>query len=227
MGEIIFITGTDTGVGKTVFTSLLLSHLRRKNVRALAMKPFCTGTRSDVKLLQSLQPGDLSDEEMNPYFFPEPLAPLVAARNVGQKIILNEVLEKIFSVKTRCETLLIEGVGGLMVPIGENFLLRDLIANLNCNVILVGQDKLGTLNHCLMSIEVMQQIENKLLAVILMERKKTALSSRSNRKILSEFAVSTPVFSIPFLKEKKHLVPGEKSPRKKIEKILASILTRV
>ena len=66
MGRILFVTGTDTGVGKTVFTALLLRHLRTAGVSALAMKPFCTGPRSDVRLLQSLQPGVLGDDEVNP-----------------------------------------------------------------------------------------------------------------------------------------------------------------
>ena len=78
--KIIFITGTDTGVGKTLLTALLLHHLRQTGVHALAMKPFCSGGRADVRLLQSLQRGELSDAEMNPFYFAEPIAPFVAAK---------------------------------------------------------------------------------------------------------------------------------------------------
>ena len=78
-GKILFITGTDTGAGKTVLTALLLAHLRSQGVNALAMKPVCTGPRSDVRLLQSLQRGELSDDEMNPFWYQTPVAPIVAA----------------------------------------------------------------------------------------------------------------------------------------------------
>ena len=113
MGEIVFITGTDTGVGKTVLTALLLQHLRSKNIKALAMKPFCTGDRGDVELLQSLQPGILTDTEANPYFFEPPVAPFVASQQIGQKIELSEVIEKISCVRNKCDVLLVEGATGI------------------------------------------------------------------------------------------------------------------
>src|SRR5579859_7771518 len=90
-GKIIFITGTDTGVGKTVFTSLLLHHLRKSGVYALAMKPFCSGGRGDVWLLRAMQDGELSEEEINPFHFPEPVAPLVSARQHKRRIPLTNV----------------------------------------------------------------------------------------------------------------------------------------
>ncbi|MBT5322527.1 MAG: dethiobiotin synthase, partial [Verrucomicrobiales bacterium] len=64
-----FITGTDTGAGKTILTALLLDHLRAQGENAIAIKPLCTGPRDDVRLLQSLQPGALSDDEMNPFHY--------------------------------------------------------------------------------------------------------------------------------------------------------------
>src|SRR5579859_4085747 len=130
--KIIFITGTDTGVGKTLLTALLLFHLRKKGVRALAMKPFCSGGRGDIHLLQSLQPGELSDDEANPFYFPQPLAPLVAAKK-NHQIRLSDVLARIQKITRKCERLLIEGSGGLLVPLGENFTVADLIAALDCH----------------------------------------------------------------------------------------------
>src|SRR5882672_6525542 len=85
--KILFITGTDTGVGKTLITALLLERLRSRGAHALAIKPFCSGSRQDVALLQSLQPHELSDEVMNPFYFHEPLAPLIAARRAKRKEI--------------------------------------------------------------------------------------------------------------------------------------------
>src|SRR5579862_6832824 len=106
--KIIFITGTDTGVGKTLLTALMLHHLRQAGVHALAMKPFCSGGRGDVRLLQSLQPGALSDAEMNPFYFAKPVAPLVAQKG-WRAIRLREVIKKIGEVQRQCDCLLIEG----------------------------------------------------------------------------------------------------------------------
>src|SRR5947209_4920543 len=99
--KIIFVTGTDTGVGKTLLTAVLLSHLRQQGVHALAMKPFCSGCEAgltDVDILYRLQDQELATHEINPFFFPEPLAPLVAARCHRVRITLNEVLDRIRSV---------------------------------------------------------------------------------------------------------------------------------
>src|SRR5205823_6159208 len=85
----IFITGTDTGVGKTVLTACLLHHLLQSGMDVLAMKPFCSGSRADVDLLQALQGSRLPDQEMNPFYFSDPVAPLVAARQARRKILLS------------------------------------------------------------------------------------------------------------------------------------------
>src|SRR5271165_6767216 len=147
--NIIFITGTDTGVGKTLLAGLLLHHLRQSGARALAMKPFCSGGLADVRLLQSLQPGELSDRVMNPFYFKQPVAPLVAAAT-RPAIRPGEVLKKIRLVATRCDCLIIEGSGGLLVPLGSGFTVADLIAGLDGRVVVVARNRLGTINHTLL-----------------------------------------------------------------------------
>src|SRR6266700_3692182 len=101
--RIIFITGTDTGVGKTVLTGLLLCHLRQNGCHALAMKPFCCGSRADVGLLHRLQDGELAPDEINPFYFPEPLAPFVAGRKQRRSIRLQTVLDGIRRLAGRGE----------------------------------------------------------------------------------------------------------------------------
>src|SRR2546426_834034 len=85
VAKILFVTGTDTGVGKTLVVASLLYHLRQRDVSALAMKPFCSGSRADVQLLQRIQDGAVTNEEANPFYFREPVAPLVAARKTGRE----------------------------------------------------------------------------------------------------------------------------------------------
>src|SRR5882724_997479 len=99
--RIIFITGTDTGVGKTLLTALLLQHLLDSGVEALAMKPFCSGGREDVDLLQAIQNSRLPDDAINPFYFAEPVAPLVAARKARRRISLAQVLQKVRAVEAR------------------------------------------------------------------------------------------------------------------------------
>ena len=92
MSRIIFVTGTDTGVGKTLLTASLLHYLRQAGVNALAMKPFCSGGTGDVDLLQQIQGAEHPAEEINPFYFPEPVAPYVAARWQRRRIGMDSVL---------------------------------------------------------------------------------------------------------------------------------------
>jgi dethiobiotin synthetase len=197
--KIIFVTGTDTGVGKTLLTALLLQHLRLNGVRALAMKPFCSGGRADVNLLQSLQPGELSDAEMNPFYFPEPVAPLVSEKMRRKTIRLKEVLARIQSIKAKCETLLIEGSGGLLVPLGRGFTVADLIAQLDCQVVVAARNRLGTINHTLLTIGALREIGQVPRTVVLMGCAKADVSSRTNRETLTELLRPMRVFEVPFL----------------------------
>jgi dethiobiotin synthetase len=236
--KIVFITGTDTGVGKTLLTALLLCHLRARGARALALKPFCSGTRADAQLLHDLQDGDLTLEEVNPFYFPEPVAPLVSARKHKRRILIEEVVQRIHSIALRLgqvprlppgsliiknsklktqNYLLIEGSGGLLVPLGENYAVRDLIARLNCGVIVVSRNKLGTINHTLLTTQALlnptlhsalrtspRRSEAKAgphsaLKVVLMDSSLPDVSSASNAHILAELLVPAPLVVVPFL----------------------------
>ena len=170
MTRIIFITGTDTGVGKTLLTCLLLHHLRQSGCHALAMKPFCSGSRADTESLRALQDGELTSDEITPFFFAEPLAPLVAARKHHRRTRLLDVLHQIKRIANRCQCLLVEGIGGVLVPLADGTTVRDLIARLHCEVIVVSRNQLGTINHTLLTVEALKTIDNKGLKVVLMSQ---------------------------------------------------------
>jgi dethiobiotin synthetase len=195
MGKIIFITGTDTGVGKTVVTGLLLRHLRQSGCNALAIKPFCSGSRADARLLRRLQDNSLTLDEINPFFFKQPVAPAAGARP-GKSISIDTVLRKIRVVSSHCDVLLVEGIGGLLVPINKKRTVADLIRSLGCSALIVSPNRLGTINHTLLTVSAMQAIGIKELKIILVGQKEPDISAFTNLGIIQNMAPSVPIFSV-------------------------------
>jgi len=220
-GKIIFVTGTDTGVGKTILTGLLVHHLQAAGVNALAMKPFCSGGRADVRLLRAMQNGALTEDEINPFYFPEPVAPLISARRRKRLISLGEVLARIKGIAARCECLLVEGSGGLLVPLGEKFLVSDVIQRLNCEVIVVSRNQLGTINHTLLTLAALKDLGAKKITVALMETGKKDASVKTNGKVLGELLGPIPVRAVSFLGKKANKIGVLKKRVKKLKKTLA------
>jgi dethiobiotin synthetase len=223
MAKIIFITGTDTGVGKTVVTGLLLHYLRESGCNALAIKPFCSGSRGDARLLLSLEKGLLALDEINPFFFRQAVAPGAAAGR-RKLISLDSVLGKISDISGRCDVLLVEGVGGLMVPLAPNFTVMDLIGGLGCPTLVVSRNRLGTINHTLLSVKALQGVGIKRLGIIMVEGKKPDISARSNVKMIKKMAPLAPIFSIPDLGFGASTERGIKINVKFMKIILARIL---
>lgn len=226
MGRIIFVTGTDTGVGKTLLTASLLFHLRSEGKRALALKPFCSGGREDALLLQSLQAGDITIEEVNPFYFKRPLAPYLAASPTQRRELrLEKVVEHIQKQAERCEILLVEGAGGIFVPVGEGWFIRDLIEALNCEVIVVAFDRLGTLNQTLLTVKALPEgVVQKGCKVVLMGQVKADLSAKSNAKFLGKALARTPIVRVGFLGAGASRLSAIKAHEKKVKKALALLV---
>jgi dethiobiotin synthetase len=223
MGRIIFVTGTGTGVGKTVMTALLLSHLRSKGIKALALKPFCSGGRGDVDLLGGVMEGELTAREINPWYFPEPVAPLLSARWHRRRIQPRSVVRHIRKMAGRCDVLLVEGSGGLRVPLLPKFDVRDLIGTLHCEVVVVAEDRLGTLNHTLLTLESLSKVRTRNISVVLRGVASRDASQAFNRRCLSELAV-IQVFAIPHFGPRALGAGAVKKNAKKFQKTLAMIL---
>lgn len=222
--RIIFITGTDTGVGKTLLTGLLLHHLRQRGRHALAIKPFCSGSGADTKFLHAIQDGELALDEVTHFFFPEPLAPLVAARRHQRSIRLPEVLRRIERVANRCDCLLVEGIGGLLVPLGEGFTVRELLLKMGCEVIVVSRNRVGTINHTLLTGAALQHAGISEFTTVLMTAHQADASASSNRRILAEMLAPNRVFSIGFLGRNPLRLDAMKKISKKVAKTLAQVL---
>ena len=224
MGRILFITGTDTGAGKTLLGALLLTHLRERGVHALGMKPFCSGGVADVNILHRAQSGEISKDRINPFYFDEALAPLAAARRSHRIIPLPAVIQTIVALAENCEVLLVEGAGGLLAPLGEAYTAADLIKALRVPVLLAAANKLGVINHTLLALQALRALPAPAVRVVLMEHGRTGLVTSTNVELLREWARPTLVFRIPFLGSRPGTLARLKAAEKKLKKTLAGIL---
>lgn len=146
-----FITGTDTEVGKTHLTRLMVESLRAEGRNAAGFKPVSCGDRVDGKILAEVS-GDLPLDEVNPLHFPSPVAPYVAALLENKIIDPAAIVASCRKFSEGREIVLIEGAGGWEVPITENYLISDLAKDLGFPVILVAANRLGALNHILLTL---------------------------------------------------------------------------
>jgi len=149
-----FITGTDTGVGKTYVTALLLAELRRRGVPAAAMKPIACGAdgRNDARQFRALMQNEVPLDRLNPVYLRHPLAPSVAAKLEHRPINLRRIRADFRRLTAAYSPVLVEGAGGLLVPIKRNYFIADLARELNLPVIIIARLGLGTLNHTLLTV---------------------------------------------------------------------------
>lgn len=154
-----FVTGTDTGVGKTEVTAALLYGLRAQGVRVAAMKPVASGCEptpqglrnADALQLQALCSAPVAYDQINPYAFEPPIAPHIAARDQGAEISLSRITEEFRALAASADCVMVEGVGGFEVPLGEVETTANLAQALDLPVILVVGMRLGCLNHALLT----------------------------------------------------------------------------
>ena len=197
--EIFFVTGTDTGVGKTVLTVLLVKYLRESGVNAASLKPICSGGRTDARKIYEAMNKALSLDEINPWHFRAAIAPLMAARAEKRKVKLSQVLAHVRALQRRFDVLLIEGAGGLLSPLGEGFDSRDLIVTLRAMPIIVAQNKLGTVNQVLLTLEALPKNLRAKSRVVLVSPEKPDASTKTNAKLLAEFFDPGKVSLLPRL----------------------------
>ena len=162
-----FITGTDTEVGKTYSTCLLVKALRRVGVRAVAYKPILCGPRDDAIQLQNAADEELSLDEINPVWLQMPAAPLLAAEVEGVTINPQTLVDGYQGLAERFECVIVEGAGGWFVPIRKDYLLADLARTLQLPVAVVVGNRLGALNHTLLTLAAVHQAELSCCGVVL------------------------------------------------------------
>ncbi len=148
-----FITGTDTGVGKTFFTCWLVRAWLAQGHSAAALKPISAGGREDALLLQQASGSRLALDEINPVHFREPAAPLLAARAENRSIDFAALNQHVQAMRGRFTHLAVEGVGGWRVPLASGYDVRDWARDLGFPAVVVARGSMGTLNHTLLTVD--------------------------------------------------------------------------
>ncbi len=146
-----FITGTDTGVGKTYVTRLILESLRHEGHDAVGYKPVACGDREDAVILAAAS-GGIDLDEINPVFLKTAVAPYVAGMLENRTVIPAELIAGFHHLAAKHAKVLVEGAGGWEVPLAANYRVSDLAAELKLPVILVAGNKLGALNHIILTV---------------------------------------------------------------------------
>lgn len=148
-----FITGTDTGAGKTYVTARLIRHLRARGRDTVGFKPICCGGREDAEILRAAADDALSLNEVNPVWLRTPAAPYTAALIENRAIDLDLIRETLKALRARHRSVLVEGVGGWLAPIRKDYRVADLAREIGFPVVVVVRNRLGALNHALLTVE--------------------------------------------------------------------------
>ncbi|BBI98664.1 ATP-dependent dethiobiotin synthetase BioD [Ferrigenium kumadai] len=156
-----FVTGTDTGAGKTLISCALLHAFAVQGKRVIGMKPVAAGCdeddqHEDVVRLRAASNVIAGKGQVNPYCFPRPVAPHLAARFVGVSINFSRIVESLSELNGMADEVIVEGAGGLLVPLNEEQDSADLMEEMGLPVILVVGMRLGCLNHALLTVDAMK-----------------------------------------------------------------------
>jgi len=154
----LFITATDTDIGKTYVCAGLAHSLKKLDIDVGIMKPFACGVKqktgfssNDLTILSKAAMVSDAEELLNPFFFPIPASPYTAAKNLGVKIDIDYLMKCFRKLDKIHDVMLVEGIGGIMTPILKDYAIIDLIKDLDANTVIVTSSKIGTINHTILT----------------------------------------------------------------------------
>jgi len=209
MARGVFIVGTDTEVGKTVITAGLALVLRKRGVSVGIIKPIATGCEkqegnfySEDAAFLAAAAGIPDDLAVTPFRYLSPVAPLVAATLEGPMLDSKTIVRSCQHVMGSYELTIIEGIGGLMVPITHQYFVRDLITDLGLPVIIVARLGLGTINHTLLTVEALKQRHCKIQGILLNTCTETVstITERTNPAAIQHLSGVPIIGVLPFVK---------------------------
>jgi dethiobiotin synthetase len=203
----LFLTGTDTNVGKSYVAALIVRALRTAGHKCVGLKPICCGGREDAELLHAAAEGAISLNEINPVWLRTPAAPYTASLIENRAIDLDLVREVFARVRLAHESVIVEGVGGWLVPITRDYSVADLAAEMKLPVAIVVANKLGALNHALLTVETVRARGLECAGLILNRTTpEEDIATTTNRGVLEEVAGVPILFEVGYGQRSLNLV---------------------
>ncbi len=203
----IFITGTDTDVGKTYITAGIAITLQKMGIDVGVMKPFAAGIAQkngfkseDIEILSKAAKVNDPEKLVNPQFFPISASPYTAWKKLKIKPKISTILQSFRKLSNLHEMLLVEGMGGVMTPILNNYYITNLIKEMKIPTIIIARSKVGTVNHTIMTVKSCEKFKIPIKGIIInnfdkgyfIKQLKNDLEGLTGVKVLG---------SIPFLKD--------------------------
>ena len=190
----LFITGTDTGVGKTRTVVQLLRLLRASGTSCAGMKPICCGDRQDAELLLAAGGVGLTIDDVNPVWLRTPAAPIVGSLTEQVSIDIERILAAFDALQNQVEHVIVEGVGGWLVPIRSDYFVSDLAVEMKLPVLVVAQNRLGCLNHTALTVRSVAEHKLRCLGIALITALGTSdIAAATNAGILRK------ILNVPLL----------------------------
>lgn len=207
MSKGIFIVGTDTDVGKTVVTAGLMHLLRSKGYPACYFKPVLSGANlkedtlipGDTYFVKTIAKLPEPLENMTPYRFRTPVSPHLAAEIENVEIQISTIQKQLHKLKEKYPYMIIEGAGGLIVPILKNYMLYDLIKELNLPILVVARAGLGTINHTVLTVNFAKNMGIEVKGILLNGYDSSNICHPDNKQTIEKIT-NLPVLTIPKLK---------------------------
>ncbi|KEQ57087.1 ATP-dependent dethiobiotin synthetase BioD protein [Marine Group I thaumarchaeote SCGC AAA799-B03] len=204
----VFITGTDTDVGKTYITAGLAVALRKMDVDVGVMKPFAAGTAQkkgykseDIEILAKAAQTSDPESLVNPQFFPIPASPYTAWKNLKTKPKISTVLSSFKKLSKLHKMILVEGMGGIMTPILKNYYITNLIKEMKIPTVIVTRSKVGTVNHTIMTIQMCQKYKIPIKGIIINNFDDDGYPVKNLKRDLQNLTGVKVLGSIPFIKD--------------------------
>ena len=203
----LFVTGNDTDVGKTCVTASIVKNLRDMDIDVGVMKPFASGYKinssflsQDVEILMKYSDSHDPIDLVNPYFFEIPTSPYDAAKILAQKISPQKVINAYDKLLSIHDLVIVEGIGGLMTPITQNYFVSNLISELDIDTIIVIGAKLGTVNHTLLTYEHCKQMHLKLKGFVINQTEPNGYELPNLKQQIMELTNQIVYCTIPYNK---------------------------
>ncbi len=202
----VFVTGTDTGVGKTLVAAGIAGAMRRDGIDVGVMKPVATGIprkdgfkSSDAELLAKMAGSTDAEDEINPIFLPLEASPLAASRILNMDIKVEKIFSAFKRLTDKHEFVIVEGIGGVMVPIKENYFVVDMIKEMNLPVLIVSRAALGTLNHTLLTVRACKEYDLNVVGIVVNGVRDHNIVEKTASVIIRELTGIFVIGSIPFV----------------------------